>query len=85
MKKPYVKPQLYYENFELSQHIAACGWDMSNSADKYNCTAVGDEEHFNNPPVSLFTETPRCQVVPGDVGESYCYEPSKGAFGIFNS
>lgn len=26
--KKYVKPELYYENFELSQHIAACGIDV---------------------------------------------------------
>ena len=24
--KKYVKPEIYYENFELSQHIADCGW-----------------------------------------------------------
>lgn len=84
MKKPYVKPQLYYENFELSQHVAACGWDMSNQSDKSNCTALGDEK-LGNFPVSLFTGTPRCDVVPGDTGESYCYEPSKGAYGLFNS
>ncbi|MGM9586580.1 MAG: hypothetical protein ACI3VA_03730 [Candidatus Limivicinus sp.] len=84
MKKPYVKPQLYYENFELSQHVAACGWDM-NQTDKDTCTALGDQDDFNNPAVTLFTDTPRCEVVPGNVGESYCYEPSKGAYGIFNS
>lgn len=84
MKKPYVKPQLYYENFELSQHIAACGWDMDNQ-DKNNCRALGDAPNFNNPPVYLFTDTSRCDVVPGDTGESYCYEPSKGAYGLFNS
>ena len=84
MKKPYVKPQLYYENFELSQHIAACGWDMRNQADKSNCTALGDELNFNNPPVSLFTDTSRCEVTEDQV-EGYCYEVSKGGMGVFNS
>ena len=32
--KPYIKPELYYENFELSQHIAACAYDMQNLKDK---------------------------------------------------
>lgn len=83
MKKPYVKPQLYYENFELSQHVAACGWDMSNQSDKINCTALGDEK-LGNFPVSLFTETPRCQVTEDQV-EGYCYEVSSGKVGLFNS
>lgn len=83
MKKPYVKPQLYYENFELSQHIAACGWDMRNSTEKSTCTADGDED-WGNFPVSLFTETPRCEVTEGQV-EGYCYEVSSGKMGLFNS
>lgn len=38
--KPYVKPELYYENFELAQHIAACNvtLELSNTMD---CTAKG--------------------------------------------
>lgn len=81
--KPYVKPELFYESFELSQHIAVCGWDMSNQSDKNNCEALGDESwgHF---PVTLFTETPRCEVTEDKV-EGYCYEVSTGDMGIFNS
>lgn len=25
--KAYVKPELFYERYELSQHVAACAWD----------------------------------------------------------
>ncbi len=36
--KKYVKPELYYENFELSQHIAACGIDVNfSSGTDYSC------------------------------------------------
>ena len=28
--KNYVKPELFFESYELSQNIAACGWDMKN-------------------------------------------------------
>lgn len=31
--KEYVKPELYCESFELSQHIAACGIDVNSSND----------------------------------------------------
>lgn len=82
--KKYVKPELFYESFELSQSIAVCGWDMSNLSDKDSCTALGDES-VGNFPVSLFTEKPRCEATEGDVGEAYCYEVSSGAWGIFNS
>lgn len=26
--KPYVKPELYFESFELAQHIAACDYKL---------------------------------------------------------
>ena len=81
--KPYVKPELFYESFELSQSVAACGWDMSNQSDKNNCTAFGDEA-LGRFPVNLFTATPRCDVTEDKV-EGYCYEVSSGGMGIFNS
>ena len=40
--KPYVKPELYFECFELAQHIAACAWDMTNDNDGRSCTAKWD-------------------------------------------
>lgn len=39
--KTYVKPEIYFESFELSQHIAACGWYL-NSNDASSCTAEQD-------------------------------------------
>lgn len=79
--KAYVKPELYYENFELSQHIAACAWDMKNATVAENCMAIGDEE-FGNGGLILFAAGPDCNVTDF---EAYCYEPSAEAFGIFNS
>lgn len=83
MKKDYVKPEIHYESFVLSQHIAVCGWDMKNNMDKANCTATGDES-LGHIPIKLFTETPRCDIEDTNT-EGYCYEPSSGAFGLFNS
>ena len=81
--KKYVKPDLFYENFELNQSIAVCGWDMSNQAKKENCTALG-YEGLGNFPLTLFTDKPRCEATEQEV-ESYCYEVSSGAMGVFNS
>lgn len=39
--KPYVKPELYYESFELAQHIAGCSMSEINSVDVTSCTAKG--------------------------------------------
>lgn len=38
--KPYVKPELYYESFELAQHIAACNITMNQTVEE-NCTGNG--------------------------------------------
>ena len=27
--KNYVKPELFYERYELSQHIADCAWEVN--------------------------------------------------------
>lgn len=44
--KPYVKPELYYENFELAQHIAGCWLSYENASGQKlsspeHCTATG--------------------------------------------
>lgn len=81
--KPYEKPRILIENFELSQSIATCGWDM-NTQTKENCQAVGDEEDFGNDPgMMIFTDAP-CNITDW---EAYCYQPGSGpdAFRIFNS
>lgn len=76
--KKYVKPELFFENYELSQHIAACAWDLNLESDKvcgfYN-------EH--NPGYTIFTTVGVCEFV---TEEGYCYQAT-GADGIntFNS
>ena len=47
--KPYVKPELYFESFELAQHIAACAWDMKNNNDGNSCTAEWDTSFGGGP------------------------------------
>ncbi len=42
--KTYVKPELYFESFELSQHIAACDLKL-NSASHLVCRIVGHENN----------------------------------------
>ena len=42
--KPYVKPELHFESYELSQHIAACRWDWANLQNKHTCYAEYDPD-----------------------------------------
>ncbi len=79
--KKYVKPELFFESYELSQSIAACGWDM-NQGDPTTCTAAGDPS-FGNPDILVFTES-NCELVL----DRYCYEngaESGPELRIFNS
>ena len=69
--KNYVKPELFFESYELSQNIAACGWDMKNQSDPKDCKALGDPD-WGNPDIYVFTEEAKCDTVL----ESYCYENS---------
>ncbi len=42
--KTYVKPELYFESFELSQHIASCDLKLNNQSHR-TCKIVGHEEN----------------------------------------
>lgn len=68
--KKYVKPELFFESYELSQNIAACGWDMQNLNQPGDCKAVGDPS-YGNPEIVVFTQV-NCETVY----EGYCYENS---------
>lgn len=90
--KKYVKPELFFESYELSQNIASnnCAWDMGykdNNSMTFNnpnvCVAYGDPAH-GMPGVTVFTESNQnCTTVL----ESYCYENGSGSSGgaIFQS
>ena len=77
--KKYVKPELFYESFELSQQIAACEFDSKNTnSDIYNCSFTWD----NDPEWVVFVAgNGQCQAE----GESGCYHGSTDGFSIFNS
>ncbi|MGM9643435.1 MAG: hypothetical protein ACI3XI_09525 [Eubacteriales bacterium] len=78
--KKYVKPELFYESFELSQQIAACDYDSNNTFDNVeSCSFTGYNNDFHME-MNIFRSD--CEVV----AESYCYHNSiSGYYGIFNS
>lgn len=79
--KAYVKPELFYESFELSQNIAACGWDLQ-FANKAECYAVmdGDITDGNNNESGAIMPDLVKLFVNNDctVNEVYCYTNGSG-------
>ena len=69
--KKYVKPELFYEYYELSQHIADCNFEYIQA--QGTCAAQGDVEdglgHL------LVFETTACNIAPDDL-DIFCYTTS---------
>lgn len=63
--KTYVKPELFFESFELSQHIAGCNLTLEIAVG--NCKATGTIEGI--PGESWFISKGNCETVV----EAYCY------------
>ncbi len=82
--KVYAKPRIYIERFELSQHIAACAWDMSNKSDANECTAESDADWGIFGGLTMFTDTSKCNVTP-NVFEDFCYTTGTEGNNLFNS
>ena len=80
--KKYVKPELFYESFELSQHIASCGIDVNNFTET-TCASLDPDfwESYND---KVFDGS-GCAVDVGDI-EFYCYTVGTSEAGrLFNS
>lgn len=82
--KPYVKPELFYENFELSQHIAACGIDV-NFKNENSCTPSLDPGFWGMND-TVFNEGEEKCSIGIDAIEAYCYTNGATEAGkLFNS
>lgn len=76
MKKQYVKPELYFESFELSTSIATCDV-ISNHID--NACPVTDKELG----VTYFADG--CSYTPGPKDKKVCYQPPAPGSVVFSS
>lgn len=75
--KPYVKPELYYESFELAQHIAGCSLTPKSTSPD-TCAyegIIGDTD------TSWFVMEKICTVIT----EDYCYTNSYSNIATINS
>lgn len=82
--KKYVKPELIYEHFELSQQIAACSYDLVTTtlSQAPDCAFRGDETTLTPGRTIFLNGDQYCEVG----AQSYC-EHSGGdvGFNTFNS
>ena len=81
--KKYVKPELFYENFELTQQVAICEFDSHGSlTDVDSCTFAQDLGN-NIPGLVFFTDiNQNCH----NKAQGYCYHSSTGnLYNLFNS
>lgn len=81
--KKYVKPDLYYEDFHLSVHIATCAWDMSNYKSIAECSAAPDGSN-GLPAESMNAFMNNANCVDGPI-EDFCYTNGADGINIFNS
>lgn len=74
MKKSYVKPQVYFENFQLSANIATgCGIRVNYQENV--CSLI--------PGMNLFTLENNCDYVPEEHGQ--CYQTISDENRLFTS
>lgn len=77
--KNYVKPELFYERYELSQHIADCAWEYVNSTQ--GCEIHADPDQIGWPG-TLFTDA--CELDESNY-EDLCYQNGSGGANTFVS
>ena len=81
--KKYVKPELVYERFELTQHIADCAWELTNST-KDTCSAQADPDFLPGFQNLFVAEANGCQIT-SDVYQDYCYHDGANGVNVFAS
>ena len=85
MKKAYKKPLAVIENFELSQHIAACqNLMVSNQAIRNGCDA-DPKDNTSMAPAGLFYTALTDVVCVVDGEDMYCYTEGGSDTFVFTS
>lgn len=85
--KEYIKPDLYYENFELSQHVADCAWELKGRLEQYSCSGLADEAllPYLSGKTAFANDTGACDSADYQYEGGYCYTESTPMFTLLNS
>ena len=82
--KKYVKPELFFEQFELSQHIADCAWELTTPT-KDTCSATADPNMLPGFSNLFMNENNGCELIPGISYGDYCYQDGSNGVNVFAS
>ncbi len=82
MKKPYIKPQIAYESFQLSTSIAASCALLGSVAAQYVCPVEDPDSGF-----LIFADglTSPCDTVPVGGNDSVCYDIPVANWNVLHS
>lgn len=84
MKKAYTKPMVMIESFELSQHIAACHFQVTNKNQAIKDGCNGEvNDIFGN--IKLFYHAIANNQCEQDGEDIYCYTTGGPANSVFSS
>lgn len=81
--KKYVKPEIFFEQYELSQHVAACAFDLDErTLNNKTCAFKGDPSYGYPENMVIYITNDACDVS----GEAFCYQAGgTDGFNTFNS
>ena len=80
--KKYVKPELFYEQFELSRHIADCALEYkSEFQSAESCVAYTDPDFWGTEYPVFIAENAKCL----EKYEGYCYTSGSNGMNTFTS
>lgn len=78
--KQYIKPELYYESFEMSQHVASCYFDLNSAqgscpfvSDKVVNTTDPDAKQVGLPGIVIFKSDIEDCIEDYQNYQHYCY------------
>jgi len=81
--KKYVRPELFYESFELSHNVANCGYT---GRTQYSLNSPQNCYFEYEQGRKLFFDASICTVDANSVGaELYCYQTGSDGFTVFGS
>ncbi len=79
--KKYVKPELFHEYFELTQHIADCAWELTNSTME-TCSAQADPKLLPGFPNLFMYSANGCMITDY---QDICYHGGTQGANVFAS
>lgn len=81
-KKPYVKPMLFYEHFELSTHLMSCDINVKTQTELYVC---GYENSLGQRVFNQWSPGACKDIGVGGVYDDPADNPDKGEFCYFSA